>query len=104
MRAPENPADLEGEPTPGLRPGDLLTVPQTLEVLPVGRSLLYQLLAEGAIPSIRVASIGSRRGRVLVLRRGLEAYVENLLPATGASSAGALDVDALRARVLRSAS
>lgn len=58
-----------------LRKGDLLTVQQALEILPVGRTLLYQLVEEGQIRSIRPRSVGSRRGRILIFRDSLEDYV-----------------------------
>jgi hypothetical protein len=91
-----------------LRPGDLLSVEQALALLPVGRTMLYALLAERAIPSIRVATVGSRRGRVLVVRAGLDAYVASLQgPAVArpvARRGAGVDVDALRVRVLREAS
>ena len=52
-------------PSEPLREGDLLTAAQALELLPVGKSLLYQLADEGQIEAIRVAGAGSRRGRIL---------------------------------------
>jgi len=93
---------------PSVRPGDLISVEQALHLLPVGRTMLYQLIAEKTIPSIRVATVGSRRGRVLVVRAGLEAFVASLQAppvARPVARRGArVDVDALRARVLREAS
>lgn len=90
---------------PPVQPGDLLTVAETLRLLPVGRTMLYALLTEGTVPSIRVATLGSRRGRVLVLRRGIDAFVASLQAppvARPVARWGArIDVDALRARVLR---
>ena len=59
-----------------LSPGDLLTIRQTLDILPVGRSTLYTLVAEGDIRSIRVGCAGSNRGRILIHRVDLEAFVE----------------------------
>ena len=56
-------------------PGDLLTVYQALQVLPVGKTLLYRLVEEGQIRSIRPRSVGSRRGRILVFRDSLEDYI-----------------------------
>ena len=56
--------------------GDLLTIRQALDVLPVGRSTLYSLVAEGTIPSLRVRCAGSRRGRILIRRADLEAFIE----------------------------
>ncbi len=66
-----------------LQPGDLITVAQALQLLPVGKSLLYDLIGDGSIPHIRVSSIGSRRGRILILRRGLEEFVDRLRARTG---------------------
>lgn len=93
---------------PHLQPGDLLTVEQALALLPVGRTMLYQLIAEKTVPSIRVATVGSRRGRVLVVRARLEAFVASLqappVARPDARRGARVDVDALRARVLREAS
>jgi len=61
-----------------LQQGDLLTAVQALQLLPVGRSTLYRLIKEGRIPAVRVKSGGSRRGRLLILRRDLEDYVASL--------------------------
>ncbi len=58
--------------------GDLRTIRQVLEVLPVSRSMLYKLVAEGQIPSVRVRCTASRRGRILVHRADLAEYVEKL--------------------------
>ncbi|MCK6478613.1 MAG: helix-turn-helix domain-containing protein [Planctomycetaceae bacterium] len=90
------------EPRRHLLPGDLLSVAQALELLPVGRATLYRLLAEQAIPSIRVATLGSRRGRVLIVRGGLERFVASLLgpPEERRVSPRPLDVNALRDRIV----
>ena len=58
-----------------LADGDLLTVSQGLEILPVGRTLFYQLVEEGQIRSIRCKSVGSRRGRILIVRASIDDYV-----------------------------
>lgn len=58
-----------------LREGDLLTVAQVLGLLPVSRSALYELAAEGILPSLRAGAPGSRRGRLLFWRGDIEAYV-----------------------------
>jgi len=98
------PAASSSEPPSGLAPGDLITVAQALQLLPVGRATLYRLVAEGTLPAVRVASLGSRRGRVLVVRAGLEAYVAGLrappVPRPAARRGACVDVDALRSRVL----
>jgi excisionase family DNA binding protein len=51
----------------------LLTVPDAAEALAISRSKLYELLASGAIASIRID--GSRR----IPLTALEAYVSRLL-------------------------
>jgi excisionase family DNA binding protein len=52
----------------------LLTVPEAAEALAISRSKLYELLASGAIASIRID--GSRR---IPLTAALEEYVSRLL-------------------------
>ena len=67
-----------------LREGDLLSVRQALDLVPLGRSKLYALLDAGEIEHVRVASTGGRRGRVFILRAALEAFVErHRIGATG---------------------
>jgi len=83
-----------------LRPGDWLSVREALALLPVGKSMLYRLVGEGRIPAIRVASVGSRRGKWLVERAGLEAYVARLRAAT-TSREVKVDVDQVRDRLRR---
>ena len=56
-----------------LAPGDLLTVSQA--VPPIGRSTPYKLVETGALPSFRVAAAGARRGRILIARADLEAFL-----------------------------
>ena len=56
--------------------GDLLTMREALAILPVGRSTLYSLVAEGQIPSLRVRCAGSRRGRILIARVDLVEFIE----------------------------
>lgn len=53
----------------------LLTPAQAASALGIGRSSLYELLAEGAIPSVKIGS--SRRVRTADLR----AYIEGLAAA-----------------------
>jgi excisionase family DNA binding protein len=57
----------------------LLTVPQAAEALAVSRSKLYELLASGALASIRID--GSRRIPLAVL----EAYIAGRLKAEDAA-------------------
>ena len=51
----------------------LLTVPEAAAALAISRSKLYELLAGGAVPSVRID--GSRR----IPLAALEAYVSSLL-------------------------
>ncbi len=84
----------------GLREGDLLTVAQALRLVPVGRSTLYALIESGDLPCYRVTALGARRGRVLVHRGDLEAYLARARHA-GTRAPVAPDVDALLERVRR---
>ena len=84
-----------------LAPGDLLTAAEALRLLPVGKSLLYRLVEEGQIDSIRVASIGSRRGRILFERAAIENYVARLRASAPSRRPVRVDVDQLLRRVQR---
>lgn len=75
-----------------------MTVPQALKLLPVGRATFYRLIEEGQIPCCRVRALGSRRGRVLIHRGDLEAFVERTRQAAPRAPV-APDVDALLRRV-----
>jgi hypothetical protein len=77
---------------------DLMTVGEVRRALRIGRSLAYRLCTDGTIPSARIASAGSRRGRLVVRRRDLEAYVERLF-GNQPPPAGKVDVDQLLAGV-----
>ena len=81
-----------------IAPGDLLTVPQALAILPVGRSTLYQLIEEGQLPAIRVRTVASRRGRVLVRRADLDAFIEKSRR-SAAVAPTRVDVDSLLRKV-----
>ena len=59
-----------------LAEGDLLTVEQARRLVPLGKSTIYALIASGQLPSYRVSPTGSRRARVLIARRDLEAYID----------------------------
>ena len=59
-----------------LAAGDLLTIHQAQAIRPVGRSTLYSLVAGSQIPSLRVRCARSRRGRILIRRADLEAFIE----------------------------
>lgn len=82
----------------GLREGDLLTVTQALRRLPVGRSTMYALIDSGELPSYRVRALGSCRGRVLVHRTDLEAFVQRSRR-VAPKAPTVPDVDALLRRV-----
>jgi len=82
------------------KPGDLLTVPQALAILPIGKSTLYALIEAGDLPSYRVRAPGARRGRILVARGELEAFLAK--SRQGAPRAPVrVDVDQILARVRR---
>ena len=55
--------------------GDLLTIPQVLAIVPLGRSTLYKLVETGKLPHYRVSAAGSRRGRILIARADLEEFI-----------------------------
>ena len=79
--------------------GDLLTIRQALAILPLGRSTLYSLVAEGQIPSIRVGCAGSRRGRILIHREDLDAFIEkSQQTARVASTRGGMDAELTETR------
>ena len=103
-RAPCSPRAAPGrgaDETDPLAPGDILSIPQALQLMPIGRTTLYSLCESGALPHYRVQVPGSRRGRVLVARRDLEAFLESARH--GATHAPTcLDIDAIHARVRRS--
>ena len=80
--------------------GDLVNVRQALELLPVGRSTLYALIDSGQIPHLRVSSARSRRGRILIARRDLEAFLEGARQAA-TRAPGRVDVDGLLRKVRR---
>ncbi|MHC4138073.1 MAG: helix-turn-helix domain-containing protein [Planctomycetota bacterium] len=80
--------------------GDLLTVPQAQKLLPVSRSAIYALIKAGRIPHYRISAAGSRRGRILIDRRDLEAFVAKARQ-TATRAPVRVDVDAIRDRVRR---
>lgn len=80
--------------------GDLLTVRAALAILPVGKTLLYQLIRDGEIPAVRVRSAGSPRGRILLYRADLAAYVERARDGATVAPVSP-DIDAIHARVRR---
>jgi hypothetical protein len=78
---------------------DLLSIDEVRRALRIGKSLAYRLCTDGTIPSARIASVGSRRGRLVVRRRDLEAYVDRLFG--NRPTPAKLDVGAVLARVRR---
>jgi excisionase family DNA binding protein len=83
-----------------LREGDLLTVPQALRLLPIGRSTLHALVESGQLPHYRVSAAGGGRGRILIDRRDLEAFVAKSRQAATRAPVR-VDVDGVLARVRR---
>ncbi len=83
-----------------LAPGDFLTARQALQLLPIGRSTLYQLINEGRLPAYRVTTARSRRGRVLTARKDLEAFLVSARQAARQASVR-VDVDGLLRKVRR---
>jgi len=83
-----------------LREGDLLTVAQVLRLLPISKSTLYELAAEGVLPSFRVGAPGSRRGRLLFWRADVEAFVARARQAATRVPVD-VDADAVLARLRR---
>ena len=83
-----------------LAEGDLLTVEQVRRLVPLGKSTIYKLVDEGRLPAIRVQTAGSRRGRILIRRADLDAFVENSRD-TRPCAPTTVDVDHLLARVRR---
>ena len=81
----------------------VLTARQVMARLNIGRSLVYQLAADGILPSIRIRSVGSRRGAVRFFESDVEAYLGRLR-AESRGEVAAPDPDAIRRRVLRGGS
>ncbi len=78
--------------------GDFLTVAQILQILPVGRSTLYELVQSGQLPHYRVGATGRSRGRILVARADVFAYLDKSRQARPVAPAR-LDIEAIHARV-----
>jgi len=83
-----------------LREGDLLTIPQALALVPMGRSTLYALLRVGTLPHYRVRAPTAPRGRILIARADLEAFVAGARQAAPRAPVRP-DADAVLARVRR---
>ncbi len=83
--------------------GDLLTPREAMHVLNVSKSLIYKLCDEGTLPSVRIASAGSRRGALRIWRRDLEEFVARLRGDAPKRQPAMIDVDQILARVRRTA-
>ena len=59
----------------GVREGDLLTIAQVQQFLPVGRSSIYALCESGELAHYRVGATRRRKGRILVHRDDLLAFI-----------------------------
>ncbi len=86
-----------------LREGDVLTPREAAGILNVSRSLIYKLCEEGALPSVRISSAGSRRGAVRIWRSDLEEYADRLRGDAPRRQPARLDVDQILGRVRRRA-
>ncbi len=83
-----------------LREGDFLTVPQVLKIVPLSKTTIYALLHSGQLPCYRVSVAGSRRGRVLIAKADLEAFLAGARQAATQAPVR-VDVDGLLQRVRR---
>jgi len=86
----------------GVREGDLLMVAAALRLLPVSRAQFYRLVNAGHIPAVRLPSLGSGPGRLLVERAGLERFIRQLPAASEGDEPpppGTLDLDEILRRV-----
>ncbi len=81
-----------------IREGDLLTVAQVLRIVPLGKTTVHALIDSGQLPSYRVSAAGSRRGRVLIARADLEAFLAGARQAATRAPVR-VDVDKLLERV-----
>ncbi len=82
-----------------LREGDLLTPREAAGILNVSRSLIYKLCEEGALPSVRISSAGSRRGAVRIWRSDLEEYADRLRGDAPKRKTTKVDVDTILRRI-----
>jgi excisionase family DNA binding protein len=79
----------------------LLTAQQVMNRLNVGRSLVYDLAADGTIPSVRIRSAGSRRGALRFFASDVEEYLARLKAESRGMVRAEVDPDAVRQRILR---
>jgi hypothetical protein len=82
---------------------DLLVIAEVASLLRISKALAYRLCTDGTIPSAKIACVASRRGRLVVRRRDVDAYLDRLFAAQAqpAKRIVKLDVDAIHARVRR---
>ena len=78
----------------------VLTARQVMARLNVGRSLVYRLAADGILPSIRIRSVGSRRGALRFFASDVEAYLARLRAESRGEIRGTVDPDEVRRRIL----
>jgi len=75
------PAD-EGRGGNAVTSADLLVIAEVASLLRISKSLSYRLCTDGTIPSARVAGVASRRGRLVVRRQDVDAYIDRLFAGT----------------------
>ncbi len=83
-----------------IREGDFLTVAQVLRIVPLGKTTVYALVDSGQLPSYGVSVAGSRRGRILIAKADLEAFLAGARQAATRAPVR-VDVDGLLRRVRR---
>ncbi|MBK1854988.1 helix-turn-helix domain-containing protein [Verrucomicrobiaceae bacterium 5K15] len=66
------------DPTPPLKP-EWLRIPQATQVFGIGRSKLYELIAEGKIKSVSLRKRGQTSGTRLISYDSLADYIESQL-------------------------
>ena len=67
---------------PVLEPGDLLTIPETIDILKVSRSSIYQMIRDGLLETVHIPTRRGARGAVRVKRDSLERLVGGSRPDT----------------------
>jgi excisionase family DNA binding protein len=81
-----------------LAEGDLLTVAQARRFLPVAPSTIYRLVETGRLPAHRIKTTEGGRGRLLIHRADLVAFVAKTRE-TRPREPTAVDVDGLLEKV-----
>jgi excisionase family DNA binding protein len=92
-RNPSNPTTAAATTEPPV----LLTVPQAAKLLCAGRSYLYELISSGDIKSISLRKRGNVRGKRLVSRESVLAFIQRHLDAAP-SPAPLVEVEVLPPR------